>query len=307
MIDKLTQEMDAAIKAFIDSIPGIEKRIYDKLLTELKSLTLYSDGSIKNKLRNIKKIARIKKELSNIILDRQYIASVSEYLSAFDAVEKISNTYFSKLSSDFKPMKVLDEVKKQAINDTAEMLTETGVDVNFLNPIKEIIKTNITVGGSYAELTEQLRKDILGTKDIDGKLMKYAQQVTTDAINQYAATYTKIISEDLGLKWRRFVGSLIKTSRPQCIAMVSASYFHVDQYPTLIKGIVDGKQTPLGKNGLPLGFNINTSVSNYEVLRNGYNCGHQFVPISEESVPKNIRIKVYDELGISYNDSGFAN
>jgi len=307
MIDKLTQETDRAIKAFIDAIPDVQKKIYSKLLDELKQLTLYSDGSIKNNLENIKRISRIKKGLENIVLDKKYIASVSEYLTAFETVEKIQNIYFSKLSSDFTPMKVLAEVKKQAITDTAEMLTKNGVDVNFLNPIKEIIKTNITSGGSYAELTEQLRKEILGTPDLDGKLMKYAQQVTTDAINQYSAQYMKIITDDLGLKWMRFVGSLIKTSRPQCIKMVSVSYFHVNQYPSLIKGIVYGKQLPLGKNGLPLGFNVNTTVDNYQVLRNGYNCGHQFIPISEESVPKNIRIRVYDEIGVNYDLNGFAN
>lgn len=285
MIDKLTQETDRAIKAFIDAIPAVQKKIYSKLLDELKQLTLYSDGSIKNNLENIKRISRIKKELENIVLDKKYLTSVSEYLTAFETVEKIQNIYFSKLSSDFTPMKVLAEVKKQAITDTAEMLTRNGVDVNFLNPIKEIIKTNITSGGSYAELTEQLRKEILGTPDLDGKLMKYAQQVTTDAINQYSAQYMKIITDDLGLVWFRYVGSLIKTSRPFCVALVKKSYVHKDEFPEILKGNIDGKKVSLA------GLNANTTPDNFQILRGGWNCGHQLISISTESVPKNLQEK----------------
>ena len=285
MIDKLTQETDRAIKAFIDAIPAVQKKIYSKLLDELKQLTLYSDGSIKNNLENIKRISRIKKELENIVLDKKYLASVSEYLTAFETVEKIQNIYFSKLSSDFTPMKVLAEVKKQAITDTAEMLTKNGVDVNFLNPIKEIIKTNITSGGSYAELTEQLRKEILGTPDLDGKLMKYAQQVTTDAINQYSAQYMKIITDDLGLVWFRYVGSLIKTSRPFCVALVKKSYVHKDEFPEILKGNIDGKKVSLA------GLNANTTPDNFQILRGGWNCGHQLISISTESVPKKLQEK----------------
>ena len=259
--------------------------IYSKLLDELKQLTLYSDGSIKNNLENIKRISRIKKELENIVLDKKYLASVSEYLTAFETVEKIQNVYFSKLSSDFTPMKVLAEVKKQAITDTAEMLTKNGVDVNFLNPIKEIIKTNITSGGSYAELTEQLRKEILGTPDLDGKLMKYAQQVTTDAINQYSAQYMKIITDDLGLVWFRYVGSLIKTSRPFCVALVKKSYVHKDEFPEILKGNIDGKKVSLA------GLNANTTPDNFQILRGGWNCGHQLISISTESVPKKLQEK----------------
>ena len=285
MIDKLTQETDRAIKAFIDAIPAVQKKIYSKLLDELKQLTLYSDGSIKNNLENIKRISRIKKELENIVLDKKYLASVSEYLTAFETVENIQNIYFSKLSSDFTPMKVLAEVKKQAITDTAEMLTRNGVDVNFLNPIKEIIKTNITSGGSYAELTEQLRKEILGTPDLDGKLMKYAQQVTTDAINQYSAQYMKIITDDLGLVWFRYVGSLIKTSRPFCVALVAKSYVHKDEFPEILKGNIDGKKISLA------GLNANTTPDNFQILRGGWNCGHQLISISTESVPKKLQEK----------------
>ena len=291
MIDSLAQEIDRATTEFMASMPDVEKKIYSKLLLELKNLSLYSDGSIKNNYENIRAINKIKKTLNEIILNKTYLTQVSGFIDAYTAVEKIQNSYFSKLTSEFSPMKVLEEVKRQAVNDVADMLTENGMNVNIVDPIKQIIKTNITSGGSYAELTEQLRDKILGTEELDGVMVKYAGQITTDSLAQFSATYTKLITDDLGLTWFRYTGSIIKTSRPFCIALVKKSYVHVNEFPELVRGIVDGKQTPLGKNGLPLGMNENTTVDNFPVLRGGYNCKHLFVPISTESVPKNLRDK----------------
>lgn len=306
MIDQLTEEIDRSLLTFMDSLPANEKRIYKELLLELRDLTTYSDGKIKNNLQNIKKIASIRKQLDDIILNKDYLTAVTGFAETYTSVEKIQNLYFSKLVSDYSPMAVLKEVKKQAVEQTVDQLTENGMARALKDDVTEILKVNITSGGSYADLTEQLRDKIVGNEEVEGFMTRYAGQITTDAVNGFSATYTKLITDDLGLTWLRFVGSLIKTSRPQCKAMVAFSYFHIKQFPTLIKGIVDGKQTPLGKNGLPLGFNENTTVSNYQVLRNGYFCGHQFVPISEESVPKSIRIKIYTELGIEFNSDGFA-
>lgn len=306
MIDKLTSELDDAVRVFMDAIPGIEKEIYNSLLSELKGITTYADGSIKNNLENIKRIGRIKKTLEKIILNKKYLKNVSGFAESFTTVEKIQNLYFSKLNVDFTPTKVLAEIKKQAVNDTVELLTENGINTNIVDPIKQIIKTNITSGGSYAELTEQLRNKILGTKDVDGTLLKYSRQITTDSINQYSATYTQKITADLGLKWFRYTGSLLKTSRPFCKELVHKSYVFKDEFPDLIKGEVGDKKVPLGKDGLPNGMNENTTPENFPILRGGYNCGHQLIPISEVSVPQSMRTKTYDEYGIKYDADGFA-
>lgn len=286
MIDTLTQEIDRAVREFTDSLPAIEKKIYASLLNELKNLSLYSDGSIKNNYENIRSIGRIKQTLQKIILNKTYLTQVSGFIDAYNTVEKIQNIYFGKISAEFSPKKVLEEVKKQSVNDTVDLLTENGINANLIDPIKEIIQTNITSGGSYAELTEQLRDKILGTPELDGSLVKYSSQVTTDAINTYSATYTKVITDDLGLTWFRYVGSLIKTSRPFCVAMVAKSYVHQSEFPEILKGNIDGKKVSLA------GLNPNTTPANFQILRAGYNCQHQLIPISAASVPQSVRDKI---------------
>lgn len=286
MIDQLTEEIDRSLLTFMDSLPANEKRIYKKLLLELRDLTTYSDGKIKNNLQNIKKIASIRKQLDDIILNKDYLTAVTSFAETYTSVEKIQNLYFSKLVSDYSPMAVLKEVKKQAVEQTVDQLTENGMARSLKDDVTEILKVNITSGGSYADLTEQLRDKIIGNEEVDGFMTRYAGTITTDAVNQYSATYTKLITDDLGLSWFRYVGTLIKTSRPFCVALVAKSYIHTSEIPEILRGNIDGKKVSLS------GLYENTTPQNFQVLRGGYRCGHQLIPISEESVPKSVRDKI---------------
>lgn len=299
-MDQLISNIDKRINAFVDSLPEIEKKIYSSLLLELKDLSLYSDGSIKNNLENIKKIGRIKKMLDDIILNDQYLASTKEFIDSYSAVEKSLNSYFSTLSDEFTPKTVLGEVKNLAVNDAVEALTEAGISANISTPLQEIIKTNIVSGGSYANLTEQLRDLIISTPESDGSLVKYAKTYATDSVNTFSGSYMKIVTDDLGLTWYKYIGSIIKTSRPFCKALVEKKYIHESEIPEILKGHIDGKTVSLA------GVKPETTPDNFQQLRGGWQCQHQLIPISEVSVPKEIRIAVYSSHGIKYNEDGFA-
>lgn len=306
MIDQLTDLLEQRVNALVSSLPEVERELYASILTEIKEFTIYADGTIKNNLENIKRLGRIRKQMDDIVLSDDYLKNVSSFIETYDVVEKTMNVYFSKLSSDFTPKKVLGEVKKMAVDDAVNMLTENGISVNVATPIEAILKTNVTSGGSYAKLTEQLRELIISTPDSDGSLVKYAKTYATDAVNTYSGSYMKMVTDDLNLKWFRFTGSTIATSRAICREMKIKKYVHVSEFADMIKGKVNGKQLPLNKAGNPFGMKPTTTPDNYQELRNGFQCGHQLIPISEVAVPQDVRIKLYDEKGIKYNSEGFA-
>ena len=280
MINDLLNEIDSSLTKFIDGLPDIQKRIYEKLLLLLKDLDLYSDGSIKNNLANIQKIGKLKSELEKIILDKPYLKSVGTLLGSYEIIQEIQNEYFSTITTDFTPKKVFDVVKDQAIDQTAEGLTESGINANVIDPIKAILKTNITSGGSYADLAQQLRDEIIGNDEVDGKLLSYARTYATTAVNEYSAQYTKIVTDDLGMEWFRYVGSLRKTSRPFCIALVEKDYVHVSEIPEIVKGHIDGKDVSLA------GLKDGTDANNFQVYRGGWNCNHQLSPVDKSRVPE---------------------
>jgi len=287
---KILDRIDDSISSFIERIPASQTDMLDSLDEELRKLDL-QDGKIKPTVSNIKIISNIKNKLLKVILTDSYKDQVKDFLKSFNEITDLQNSYWKSVESTFKPSSILKQIKQLAIEDTANKLMETGLDANVATPISDILKANVTQGGSYKELQNQLRESITNT-ETPGLLDRYTKQVTIDSVNQYNRNYTQIVSSDLGYEWFSYQNTLIQTSRPFCIAMHERRYFHISEIPDLLQATdlyytKDGKRikVPLNaKTGLPDGMYPNTNVSNFLTLLGGYNCGHQPGPVSASLV-----------------------
>lgn len=303
----ILKSIDKAIEKFLDKIPAAQKRMYDGISDELKRLDT-SNGRIKTTVANLKVIQSIKNKLTRLIVTPEYLKDVKEFIGQFNEVTKLQNEYWKSVESKFEPRPLLREIRKQTISDTVKNLTSSGIGAAISDQIATILRTNITAGGTYAELTEQLRDKILKTTT-DGALQKYAKQITVDSLHQYSAQYAQTVSSDLGFEWYAWQGTEIMTSRPFCQAMVENNrYFHISQVPNLLEGkdaqgnklkYIDnktGKEKTVGlydKTDLPHGFIPGTNVSNFFINRGGYQCSHQARPVTERVVPIAVREYVY--------------
>jgi hypothetical protein len=289
---KLLKTIDGSINGFADQLSETQKQTYKKLLELIKTLDIDAGGNLKNNLNNIKIVGKLKTELEAIILDDKYVGKVTEFAKSFNDVQQLQNVYFSTIATEFTSKKLFDEVKKVAIESTIDSLTESGIGANYIDEIKQMLTTNITSGGSYADLTTELRTYVLGDSEKEGKLQRYGKQVATDSINQFNAQYTKMVSDDLGLSWYQYVGSLLTTSRPFCKEMVAKRYFHISEVPAMLNGKIGDKKVGVDKKtGLPYGMIEGTNSQTFFVNRGGYNCGHQIFPVAYTSVPKELRDK----------------
>lgn len=154
------------------------------------------------------------------------------------------------------------------------------------------MRTNITSGGSYSDLAEQLRQSLTNTPESKGILDRYVKTVAKDSINQFSRQYTQIVSNDLGYEWYRYMNSDIETTRCFCDAMTDKDYFHVSEIPGLLKGkglLCDNQTVPIyAKTGLPYGMIDGTNPENFFVRAGGWNCGHSIQPISKRQVPAKV-------------------
>src|SRR5688572_19503021 len=295
----ILKAIDSAIEKFNNKIPAAQKRAYEGIAEELKRLDT-SIGKIKTTVGNLRIIQSIKNKLVRLIVTPEYLKDVKEFVTQFNEITKLQNAYWQSVEKDFSPRPLLREIRKQAIDDTVKNLTSSGIGSTISEQIATILRTNITTGGSYASLTEQLREKLLNT-ETEGALLKYTRQITTDSINQYNAQYTKTVSSDLGFEWFAYQGSDIKTTRPFCDAMTDLRYFHITEIPRLLRAdnlyyMKDGVKTKVpiyDKTELPHGMIPGTNVSNFQSNRGGYNCGHQIRPVSERIVPLDRREEVY--------------
>ena len=298
----ILKRIEKAIGDFNKQIPSAQKVMLPDNEEELRRLDL-TDGRIKPTVANIKVITSIKNKLLKIVLNEDYVGQVKQFIGAFNEVTTLQNEYWKSVESKFKPSSILKEVKTLAIEDTVSKLTEAGIGTNIESRITDVLKANITTGGSYKDLTGQLRELLTDTPKSDGLLTRYAKQITTDSINQYSANYTQIVSSDLGYEWYAYQGSDIKTTRPFCDAMTDFRYFHISEISRLLAArdlyyTKDGKKTKVpiyDKTGLPHGLIDGTNAANFFVRRGGYSCGHQIRPVSEFLV-KNQAKDIYDRV-----------
>jgi hypothetical protein len=288
--------MDEGVITFQEAIVKVQQRIYNKLLMFQKELMI-TNGTITNSAKNIKLLSSLKADLEYLIFeDTDFQEALDKFLKLYDVVTDWNNQYFKALEKKFSPPKIIEAVKSQSVSLVIDALSDSGMNANFINPVREIINTYVTTGGSYTQLSKELDNYINGYESeagkIDGQMTKYTKQITTDAINQYTATINEITSSDLGWNWYKYVGSNIKTSRTFCIALTKKKYYHRSELPQIIKGnfaeFKELKGEIYDKTKLPQGMYDDTNISNFPTYRGGYNCGHQAYPIPNSSVPQNL-------------------
>lgn len=301
-MDNILKAILKALSKFDKSIPGLQAKLYAEMLSEIKRLDTSGD-KLKVTVKNLSILASIKNKLNRIILNPEYKAEIKEFVKAFNTVYKLQFEYWKSIESTFTPRPLLKAIRNQAITDTVQQLTTQGISANVSDAIIGILRTNITSGGSYASLADQLRQSLTNTPESKGILDRYIKTISNDSINQFSRQYTQIVSSDLGYVWYRYMNSEIDTSRPFCQSMVeSHEYFHISQIPEMLqakylgqkmtyKDNIDGKEKTVdiyNKTGLPYGFIAGTSVENFFIRCGGWNCGHSIQPVNVRQVPKNI-------------------
>jgi hypothetical protein len=298
--DEILATIGKSVNRFHNKVPETQRALYREVLEALQKLDV-DKGKLKTNAKNLSALNGLKNKLLKLILTPEYKESVKEYIKSFNEVTTLQNQYWKGVESNFKPPKLLQALKEVTIDDVVNKLTEAGIGVNIGDKITDILRQNITGGGSYADLTEQLRQHILTTPESAGALDKYAKQITTDAINQYNGQYTQVVTNDLGYEWFKYDNTDIETTRPFCDAMTDIKYFHISEVPAILQAqgltYIDKKgervQVRLySKTGLPHGMIPGTDASNFFVRRGGYNCGHQIRPVNQTQVPKEIKDRV---------------
>jgi hypothetical protein len=297
----ILEKINDSISNMNKRIPSIQKDIYDSLQEDLRNLEL-NGGKIKATVKNLSLINSIKNKLNKIILTPEYKQQVREFAQSFNEITSLQNDYWRGIDKEFKPKPLLKAIREQSISDTVSKLTEAGIGANIAEPIADILRTNITTGGSYKKLTEQLRENLVNTQT-PGTMEKYIGQITTDAVNQYSNQYTQIVSNDLGYEWFKYDNTDILTTRHFCDAMTDRPYFHVSEIPALLRGDgltylnkKTGDRQPVEiyqKTGLPYGMIPGTDASNFFIRRGGYRCGHSIRPVNERQVPQANKDRVF--------------
>ena len=289
-LDKILKIIDQAPSKFESKIPDIEKKIFKDVSLLLKDLKVSSTGKIKTSIENLQLINEIKAKLGKIVVSKEYSKIVNKFVESIPA---ISNFQTSTHGITGEPKKLMTAVAKAQIDKTLEGLIGAGYKQTVVSNLYNTLLTNVTSGGSYSDLTEQLRNQLITTEESPGLLSKYAQTYVVDTLGRFAGQGNAMIADTLGSEWFQYIGSNITTTREFCEHLTKKRYVHISEIPTLLEGNIDGHECELNpKTGLPKGMKDDTTPENFIVNRGGWNCGHELIPVDELTVPKAVRDKI---------------
>lgn len=300
IIKAINSVADQAVIKMNRSLPGAQNRLLLEVQDLVRQLD-YKDKRISPTVKNLKALNTIQNKMRGIILSTGYEQDVREFLKSFSEITTLQNLYLKQTVKNFKIKSVFKQIKQQSVQSTIISLTEAGLDANVIGPVTDVLRTNITTGGTFNQLMEQVGEAITNTKAGGGRLQRYVKQITNDSLNQYSRNYLQLATQGTGLEWYQYTGSNIKTTRCFCHAMTKKRYFHVSEILKLIAGDFEEykemKCTEDPKTGLPQGMIPGTNVSNFLVNLGGYNCGHRAIPVLTALVPVAIRNKIKTPTG----------
>lgn len=290
-----TQEKAAA--NFDKAVETSEKKIFNEVVLLVKDLETTPKGNIKTSISNLKRVQKIRTQLSKIANNKEYLKAVADLVGSFDKIYQQQLAFYAKKNQSTRSAEKKKLVQTIARENTIESLSGAGLATNVLDQIDNMLVKAVTTGAKFTDLQDQLHTYLVTDSKSQGALAKYAKTYAVTALSQYAGQNNKLFTEDLGTEWFEYVGSEIETTRPLCNALIKKRYIHKSEIPEILKGhihIEGGEDIDVEiypKTKLPYGMIEGTNSDNFQVNVGGWNCRHQLIPVADAAVPENIRAK----------------
>lgn len=268
VLQKKDEFINATEQTFFNSLSAVEQQIFKAVWAQAQKMN-QEGGNVLFDEENIDTVNKIQKTIQTALQSSSYPKDVKEYLRSFENIKKF-NLQANESVNELDPKEVealVNPVQKAVVNQTLEGLTGSGVDTNFIQPVKEGIFKNVVAGSTMADLEKTLRQLIISGA-VDSKLKRYVTQVSRDALNQFDGQVNSAIANEFGLDAYRYVGSLIDDSRPQCIRWAGKQ--------VLLKEDLQKEIAWATSNGT--GMIAGTTPDNFATFRGGYNCRHSAIP-----------------------------
>ena len=270
---KLTfKKDDFILKAdqnLFQNFDDIEKKIFNEVKKQINKFNT-EGGKISFDDKNVDLVNEIDGIIAKAIKNSDYPKNVNDFLRSFETIKEFNTDIHKNVNdlSDKELNDLINPIQKQTVENTLQGLTGSGVNTNFIEPVRQGIYQNIVAGSSITDLEKYLTNYIISNAEKLGQFKKYAGQISRDALNQFDGQVNSRIAEDFGLDAFEYVGSLIEDSRPQCRRWVAKG--------TLLKSDLENEISWANNNGT--GMIPGTNSENFAIYRGGYNCRHSAIP-----------------------------
>jgi len=282
-LDEIIKEKMSRLTSVPDKMVTASDRAQINMLNEAERLVSQMDivdGKFVFNNKNIQLINTISNELESVIIDDEYIKSLTSFAKEFNTQATINNSYFYKIIDTFEPQSVYQSTLRVTQTNAIDLLSQDAVSAQIISPIKDSLLSSVTNGGTFTDAMNAIREVATNTEKSDGLLTRYVKRVAYDSFAVSDRQYTKVISEDLGLEFYKYQGGEVADTRCFCEER-HGNWYHK-------KEIQDwGAGKNVGKCGYPWqGMNANTNSDTIFSFVGGYRCLHNLIPVITSRVPK---------------------
>ncbi len=267
--------MDGAETNLASSIAKIEKKIYDEILKIFESITI-TDGRLSNNQKTDEFLASLDRKIAKVLRDNGYNDSVSKYLTNFDKLSENIKKIQSQLNGINLTATQINPYLRIEISNTWDKLLGSGINKDFINPLRQGIYRNIMFGATIGDVEKLVKDFVITKKGSDSKLLRYVKQVSRDSISQFDGGLQQKIATELNLNGCRYIGSIIIDSRAQCRKWTEEGLIKLDSdFAQEIVSAINGTLNYDGKNSS--GMIKDTTLATFMANRGGYNCRHRAI------------------------------
>lgn len=286
IIVEKTQRIDSVPESLFRGVEKTESQLMREITRLLNSLQLNPDNTIKLTNQNLIKAEEIINQLRNVMFEGEYLKSVKEFADQFDEQAKLTKEVFEKTFKNYSDSELYNSVTLTAKRRAIDQLGNEAITSQFLNPLKQIMQSGVSTNMSMPELIRQLSLEIVGSDQIDGKLLNWTKQTAYDNFAIADREVTKTISEDLDVQYWKYVGGLLPTSRCFCVKR-NGKDFSKSQIEYW--GRTPGLWAKTGSCKQGGGMIKGTNEGNIWVYLGGYRCNHSLIPIDEDEVSNEVK------------------
>lgn len=244
------------------NLSSTQSDIYVEIVKILDSFSTLSGNLIYDR-QAINLINQAEQQIRIAINKSDYPERVKDYLLNFDKIRE-QNILVQKSLNKIDITSVgLTSLQQSAVQLTTNSLVGNGLDVNFIQPVKDALFQHVVAGASIADTEIALRNLIKGDETL-GLFQRYVTQISRDSISQYDGLIQSRIMNEFDLDGYSYEGSIIHDSRAQCRRWVEMGEIKFEDLEAELNWAYSN-----GSGMIP-----NTTKDTFPINRGGYNCRH---------------------------------
>lgn len=272
--DKIIENAESSL---LNSLDEAEKAIFTEVIKIFNQVDV-SGGKLISTQKAKSFLMSLDNRIIQALYNSKYKLGVQNLIKDYGKIVQNNIDIQKQLNNKTVTKKDLSTIQNLEVNNTLDRLLGSGINKDFIAPVRETLYRSITLGFGVDETKSALEDFILSKPNKASLLSRYVGQVARDSIMQFDGSIQTAIGTELNLNAHMYVGSLLEDSRDQCIFWVGKGILEDKALEEEIKTAID-RGTLTGDKPCS-GMNPACTVQTFSIYRGGFNCRHRAIATS---------------------------